>query len=284
MNYSELSSIIDKITLSKEEEKEENIPQFIELYGDLESEETDIKEPYYLKKYKEVYEDLKEIRKQFSSNKEFYISVSKSFAQKYIPLIIKEYDIKEEELLKKLNAIYLGEGIKIFDKGEAQSFAQSLGETINGDVGAYKFHDMICFTPDNENEGEVSVDDSIKNATKMLASMIHETLHLIIDVTKEEHFINGDESKLTSGGTVLNEGIIEMLALDFSKKYNLIHLPALYYLNNVKMCRILKQFHGEEFNNLIFNDKYEKIIPGELLEQYKNAERTRYFARNNIRR
>lgn len=281
MGYETLISSINKITLSKEEEKSEYIPQFIELYGNPESEQTVAKNPYYLNKMRETVKQLKSMRGQYSSNKDFYIAVSKMFAQTYIPLMIQEYEITNEELVSKLLNIANGNGIKIFDRGEAQAYAESFGDRINGDVGAFKYHDMICFTPDAESkQPEVSVEESVMNATKMLSSMIHETMHLVIDVTKEEHFSYGDESKLTSGGSILNEGLIEMHTLDFAKKYNLIHFPALYYLNNVKMCRTLKELYGEkEFERLAFNGTYEEMIPGELLEQYKKAERIRYFAR-----
>ena len=281
MGYDALISSIIKITLSKEEEKKEYIPQFVELYGNPESGQIIAEDPYYLNKMRETVEQLKSIRGQYLSNKDFYIAVSKMFAQTYIPLMIQEYGITNEELLSKLLNIANGNGIKIFDRGEAQSYAESFGDRINGDVGAFKYRDMICFTPDNESkQAEVSVEESVMNATRMLSSMIHETMHLIIDVTKEEHFSYGDESKLTSGGSILNEGLVEMHALDFAKKHNLVHLPALYYLNDVKMCRTLKELYGEEeFERLAFTGTYEEMIPSELLEQYKMAERIRYFSR-----
>lgn len=281
MGYDALISSISKITLSKEEEKKEYIPQFIELYGNPESEQIVAEDPYYLNKMRVTMEQLKSIRGQYSSNKDFYIAVSKMFAQTYIPLMIQEYGITNEELVSKLLNIANGNGIKIFDRGEAQAYAESFGDRINGDVGAFKYRDMVCFTPDAESkQAEVSVEESVMNATRMLSSMIHETMHLVIDVTKKEHFSYGDESKLTSGGSILNEGLVEMHALDFAKKHNLVHLPALYYLNDVKMCRTLKELYGEEeFERLAFTGTYEEMIPSELLEQYKMAERIRYFSR-----
>ncbi len=281
MEYDALISSISNISLSKEEEKKEYIPQFIELYGNPESEQIVAEDPYYLNKMRVTMEQLKLIRGQYSSNKDFYIAVSKMFAQTYIPLMIQEYGITNEELVSKLLNIANGNWIKIFDRGEAQAYAESFGDRINGDVGAFKYHDMVCFTPDAESkQAEVSVEESVMNATRMLSSMIHETMHLVIDVTKEEHFSYGDESKLTSGGSILNEGLVEMHALDFAKKHNLVHLPALYYLNDVKMCRTLKELYGEEeFERLAFTGTYEEMIPRELLEQYKMAERIRYFSR-----
>lgn len=281
MGYDALISSISKITLSKEEEKKEYIPQFVELYGNPESEQIIAEDPYYLNKMRETVEQLKSIRGQYTSNKDFYIAVSKMFAQTYIPLIIQEYGITDEQLVSKLLNIANGNGIKIFDRGEAQAYAESFGDRINGDVGAFKYRDMICFTPDAESkQSEVSAEESVMNATRMLSSMIHETIHLVIDVTKEEHFNYKEQTKLTSGGSILNEGLVEMHALDFAKKHNLVHLPALYYLNNVRMCRTLKELYGEEeFERLALTETYEKMIPSELLEQYKMAERIRYFSR-----
>ena len=174
-------------------------------------------------------EQLKSIRGQYSSNKDFYIAVSKMFAQTYIPLMVQEYGITNEELVSKLLNIANGNGIKIFDRGEAQAYAESFGDRINGDFGAFKYHDMVCFTPDAESkQAEVSVEESVMNATRMLSSMIHETMHLVIGVTKEEHFSYGDESKLTSGGSILNEGLVEMHALDFAK--SIIYFIYLHYI------------------------------------------------------
>ena len=281
MEYETLKSSINKITLTKEEEKAEYIPQFIKLYGNPEAVQIVAEDSYYLNKMRETVKQLKLIRGQYSSNKDFYIAVSKMFAQTYIPLMIQEYGITNEELVSKLLNIANGNGIKIFDRGEAQAYAESFGDRINGDVGAFKYRDMVCFTPDAESkQAEVSVEESVMNATRMLSSMIHETMHLVINVTKEEHFSYGDESKLTSGGSILNEGLVEMHALDFAKKHNLVHFPALYYLNDVKMCRTLKELYGEEeFERLAFTGTYEEMIPSELLEQYKMAERIRYFSR-----
>lgn len=276
-----INSRIDNITLAKEEEESEYTPQFIELYGDPKAEQVTALEPFYLNKWKETVNYLKGMRLKYNSNKDFYVAASNLFAQTYIPLMIQEYGITNEELASKLLNIANGNGIKIFDRGEAQNYAENYGERINGDVGAFKYHDMICFTPDSESKQlEVTPEESIINATRMRSSMIHETMHLIIDVTKEEYFNYDDQSKLTSGGTILNEGLVEMHALNFSKKYNLIHLPALYYLNNVRMCRELKELHGEEeFERLTFGGTYEDMIPNELLEKYKAAERIRYFTR-----
>ncbi len=230
MEYEALINSINKITMSKEEEKAEYIPQFIKTYGNPEQDQVIGEDPYYLNKMKETVQQLTTIRNQYSSNKEFYEAVANEFAKTYISLMINEYGVTDEELIRKLINIASGNGIKIFNRGEAQAYASSFGDTINGDIGAFKYHDMICFTPDSESKQvEVSKEESIMNAAKMLSSLIHETLHLLIDVTKNEHFNYADQSKLTSGGSVLNEGLVEMHAVDFTKKYNLVQFPALCY-------------------------------------------------------
>ena len=49
------------------------------------------------------------------------------------------------------------------------------------------------------------------------------------------------------------------------------------------MCRTLKELYGkEEFERLAFTGTYEEMIPSELLEQYKTAERIRYFSRKGF--
>ena len=132
MGYDALISSINKITLSKDEEKKSYIPQFIELYGNPESEQITANDPYYLTKMRDTVEQLKSIRGQYSSNKDFYIAVSKMFAQTYIPLMIQEYGITDEQLVSKLLNIANGNGIKIFDRGEAQAYAESFGELVSG--------------------------------------------------------------------------------------------------------------------------------------------------------
>lgn len=58
MGYESLISSINKITLSKDEEKKEYIPQFVELYGNPESEQIIATDSYYLNKMRETFEQL----------------------------------------------------------------------------------------------------------------------------------------------------------------------------------------------------------------------------------
>ena len=41
----------------------------------------------------------------------------------------------------------------------------------------------------------------------------------------------------------------------------------------------MELYGEEEFERLALTETYEKMIPSELLEQYKMAERIRYFSR-----
>lgn len=280
----EIKSCIDNIKRSQQVEKQENQQLYKNTFGLSEEDLPNVKDDFYLKKYIQLIDFLTSIRNHFKTNKDFYMAVAIDFARAYIPTMIMEYKITDEKLLENLHNIAKGNNIKIFEKGKAKEYASSFDREINGDVGAFKFLDMICFTPDVENKEEVvSPKDSILNAAKMLSCMIHETMHLLFDVTKEEYFNYGIDSKLTSGGTVINEGIIELNALEFSKKYDFPHLPAFYYLNNVRMILLIKKLLGEkQYNQLLLTGNYEYLLPKELLEEYKKAERIRYFTRRGL--
>lgn len=54
MEYETLKSSINKITLTKEEEKAEYIPQFIKLYGNPEAVQIVAEDSYYLNKMRET--------------------------------------------------------------------------------------------------------------------------------------------------------------------------------------------------------------------------------------
>ena len=224
-------------------------------------------------------------RKNFSNNKDFYSYCSKMFAKAYIPLMIQEYKITDDKVLNTLMNIANGDGIKIFEPGEAKEYVNSKGKEFNGSGDAFRFEDSICFTPDLNKDEKLSEEmKSIVNANRMLGMMIHETTHILYDVTKYEHFNYSNLSELTSGGSVLNEGIVEMHALDFAKKYNLPTLPSIMYMNVVEMARTLKEMHGpEKFEELCLSGTYEDLVPSELLEKFKTNERIRYFSKDGYK-
>lgn len=285
----ELVENIQNIILPKEQERELYGYIFKELYFDPTSNNKPGQDAFYINKINEIMSMLKIQREKYSDNIEFYLAMATSFAQAYIPKMIEEYNITDENLIKRLLNIANGSNIKIFASKDAANkwiAEMSNGEEseLHGDYGAFKKFDCICFAPDIEIQGSsISKDQSIINATRMLSSMIHETFHILIDVTKEEHFIYDSESKLTSGGSYLNEGLVEMHALDFSKRYNFIHLPALYYINNVEMCRNLKTLLGEEkFEQISMYGKYDEMLPTDLLQSYMTNERIRYYSRKGM--
>ena len=279
----ELKICIENMKRSKQEEKQANQQLYRNTYGLSEEDLPIVKDDFYLKKYIQLINYLTTIRNYFKTNKEFYTAVAIDFARAYLPTMVKEYKITNQKIIEEFNNIASGKNIKIFEKGEAKEYASTFDREINGDVGSFKFLDMICFTPDVDNKEEVTPKDSITNAAKMLSCMIHETLHLLYDVTKEEYFNYGLDSKLTSGGTVINEGLIEMTALEFSKKYDFPHLPAFYYLNNIRMIWLLKKLVGKSrFDLYVRAGDYQFLIPKELLDDYRKAERIRYFTRRGL--
>ena len=280
LNIQNASQCIARITLKKDVEKEIYSKQYNELM---------INDTFYSNMYKKTIEMLTTMRTNYVSNIEFYKSVAKMFASTYIPAMIKEYSITDEKLINILNNIGNGNNIKIFEKGQAEEFVKSYGQDkISGDVGAFRFREFICFTPDNDSKYlVVSANESIYNAARMLGSMIHETMHLLIDVTKKENFApNNSPDVKTSGGFIMNEGLVEMHSQDFARKYGFIQNPALYYFNNVELCRILKQIVGkEEFERISFYGNYKDMLsclPDELAQQYRINERIRYLDRKGI--
>ena len=60
MEYETLKSSINKITLTKEEEKAEYIPQFIKLYGNPEAMQIVAEDSYYLNKMRETVKQLED--------------------------------------------------------------------------------------------------------------------------------------------------------------------------------------------------------------------------------
>lgn len=279
LNIQNASQFIARITLKKDVEKEIYSKQYNELM---------INDIFYSNMYKKTIEMLTTMRPKFVSNIEFYKYMATTFAKTYIPAIIREYSITDEKLLNILNNIGSGNNIKIFEKGQAEEFVKSHGQyKINGDVGAFRFREFICFTPDNDSKDlVVSENASIYNAARMLGSMIHETMHLLIDVTKKENFDPNSPDVKTSGGFIMNEGLVEMHSQDFARKYGFIQNPALYYFNNVELCRTLKQIVGkDEFERISFYGDYKDMLsclPDELVQQYRINERIRYFDRQEI--
>lgn len=282
-NTERIKELIDNLITPGHIEKTNNLPKARVMYGSP-GEELMPKEPVYLSNYCDKYKELISERTKYSSNKEFYNAIAKQFASEYIPTLISEFNITDQKLLDRLNRIKSGESIKIFaSKEEVDEWlsAKTNGEktSLGGDYGAFKYEEYICFVPDYNSKGIVSVEESIEKGCTMLSQMIHETIHLIIDIEVEERFTMDGMSKLTSGGHLLNEGLVEMYSLDIAKKYGYIHAPAPSYMNYVELNRLLKEYHGEEkFNTLARSGTYEQIIPEEFLKDYKINERIKYFA------
>lgn len=74
MEYKKLIDSINKIVLSKEEERKEFIPKFIELYGNPQSEQVVAKDSYYLNKLRETIEQYKMVERiRFFSRKGYVV-------------------------------------------------------------------------------------------------------------------------------------------------------------------------------------------------------------------
>ena len=132
---------------------------------------------------------------------------------------------------------------------------------------------------------------TIENSVKMITSMIHETFHLLIGVKKEERFYyseNGEvKHKLTSGGFILDEGLVDKFANDFAERHEFYHLPGFFYIDYVKLCDgIEKRIGSAAFNKLAFTCSYEEFLSKTLTQEefnlYKFNERKKYFQKRGI--
>ena len=307
-----IKTLISRISLSDKIVKEENNKKFFSLLSTTE----------YQNMLSTLQNYLLIEREKYSNDSDFYQNVASQFVQKYIPQIIRDYSLfLSEETIQKLVNIQNGYGLKIFNPGEAvsQGFV-GVDEKGNprGDVGAFARPDLgiIGFTPANESskidfnnldiEGlykrfpglngnydltKLSIDEikkviTIENAKAMLCSMIHETFHLLICVKRDERFYwneNGEiKSKLTSGGTIIDEGLVDKFAIEFAREHGFYHLPGRSYFDYVKFGdEIEKRLGSQSFNELAFNSSYYELLGNALTEEeykyYQINERKKYL-------
>lgn len=307
-----IKTLINRISLPDELVKEENNKKFKSLLSTIE----------YQNMLNKLQNYLLVEREKYSNDSDFYQNVALQFVQEYIPQIIKDYGMfLGDETIQKLTNIKNGYGLKIFNPGEAvaQGYVD-VDEKGNpsGDVGAFARPDLgiIGFTPANESneidfnnlniEGlykrfpglkgnydltKLSIDEikkliTIENAKAMICSMIHETFHLLICVKRDERFYynkNGEiKSKLTSGGVIIDEGLVDKFAIDFARKHDFYHLPGRSYFDYVKLGdEIEKRLGSQVFRELAFNSSYYELLGNALTEDeyefYQISERKKYF-------
>lgn len=294
-----METLINKISLTRDEMIRVNGDKFMT-----------IRNTQYYNMLKNLRVILFEERKKYSSDIDFYRSIALQFANAYIPQMINDYgNVLSEETIQKLKNISNGDGLKIFNPGEAikQGYISvNANGKPSGDDGAFAKSDlgMIGFTPESEsskidfsqlnieelckkfpeldkyNLSKLSVDEikqlvTIENAVKMLTSMIHETFHLLINVRKDERFYWVEDGKmkhqLTSGGFIIDEGLVDKYATDFANKYGFYHLPSFFYMDFVDLCNeIESRFGKHEFDELAFSSTYDEILGKSLTpEEYK---------------
>jgi hypothetical protein len=291
-----MEDAIKKISLTRNEEREINIPLYkLKVMGN----------PYYVNIINQYRDILIEERKNYNHNIEFYKAIAQKFVKTFIPEMINDYgEYLSDEKVNKLINIANGDGLKILEQGEAVKLGLigvDKNGRKNGDEGAFAKSDIgiIGFTPDSEisdldlnNKTEEEKQKvAVENCLKMLGSMIHETFHIMINVTSDEHFYwikDGiEESQLTSGGFIINEGIVEKHAIEFAVKHCFIQNPALDYFHYVNLCNEIEQIIGtNQFEQLSFNSKYSEILIKSMSEKeqelYKYHERKKYLEKRGI--
>ena len=307
--------LINNLSLSKQEMIASNGKEFENL-----------RDTKYSGMLNELRNMLFEERKKYDSDIEFYQNIAHQFACVYIPQLKKDYgDFLSVETIQKLDNIIEGKGLMVLNPGDAvkqKLVSTNANGMPNGDVGAFARPDMgiIGFTPESESSridfSHLNINElyrkfpklkeydlskltqdqirkliTIENAVKMIVSMIHETFHLLIGVKKIERFYYNEEgtlkNKLTSGGFILDEGLVDKLATDFANRHGFYHMPGFFYMDYVKLCDALEERIGsKEFNNLAFNCTYDKILSQILTPDefrlYQFNERKKYFEKRGI--
>ena len=293
-----MGDLIKQISLSKEEERKLNESKYKSLFTP---------NSYYSNMFEQEKKRLALERINYNSDMDFYRGVALQFAKQYIPQIVSDYSDKiNEDTVKKLSNIISGDGLKIFKPGEAieQGYIKlRKNGTPSGDGGAFAISEfgIIGFTPESENSKLDLTNKTkeelnglvINNALRMIGSMIHETFHLIIKVKRDEHFYwmeNGVlKSQLTSGGFIIDEGVVEKFAIDFSLKHKFPLNPALDYFHYVELCNELEKRMGKEkFEEISFNSDYIQLLQNSHLTQeqfnlYQLHERKKYLERCGIK-
>lgn len=274
--------------MTKEEERKKNIPRYKALFSP---------NSYYSNIVTNELSFLSSEVVKYDNSINFYRAVALQFVHQYIPLLIMEYKNRLDDVtIEKLLNIMNGEGLKIFLPNQAvlEGYIQKDSNgNKKGDDGAFSISELgiIGFTPETSLiSDEIPLEDRrkqmVNNALKMKGSMIHETFHLLINVMLEERFkwkANGlEQSSLTSGGFILNEGLVEQHAMEFSKKYNLVHNPALDYFHYIDLCDAIKKVLGDdEFENMVFQSNYMELLSSclsqEMINLYRVEERKKYL-------
>lgn len=288
-----MENLIRKLSMTKEEERNENIPRYKKLFE---------QNSYYSAMVSNELSFLSFEVLKYNNAMDFYRAVALQFVKQYIPLLINEYKSRlDDSTINKLLSIMSGEGLKVFSQGQAvlEGYIQTdANGNKKGDDGAFSISELgiIGFTPESlPISDDLSLEEKRKemvaNALRMKGSMIHETFHLLINVMLEERFkwkSNGvGQSSLTSGGFILNEGLVEQHAMEFSKKYHFVHNPALDYFHYIDFCNELRRRLGENsFEEMSFQSNYMEILSSVLtIEQvnlYRLEERKKYLEKRKI--
>lgn len=98
-----INQLISNIKLSKKQERDIYGKEYISLFQDG---------SYYSSMYKDTVDSLRTLRENYQSNKEFYENVAKNTAKEFVPLLISEYNVQDEEKLLLLENIGNGNNIK----------------------------------------------------------------------------------------------------------------------------------------------------------------------------
>lgn len=191
--------------------------------------------------------------------------------REYVKIIINEYgSYMPDEVLIRLNSINdYNKILKIFDYGEVSAFANS--DNVFMPLCANRLLNIIGKVPGygiNKNHRPYNSDNMIINNNTFLKYI----MHVFISGTNAEEYY---EDLLlhevmhfcgSGGGTVIDEGINELLTRMVAKKYNLRTNSCGYPKEVSLVYELMKCFGEETIIRLAFINDFDKKI-----EYLKNA-------------
>lgn len=230
--------------------------------------------------WQQLVQQMIEERKQHSemSDQDFFKFQVMKHSTKVIEGIKKDYKGQlTSEILDKLNKFNLEVKYDV---------------DFKHDITAYADKGMISINTAYFAKGK-SLEEQIVQA---MGTMPHEIFHFVFKMLKPEQLV--DERmvyQLANGeiafnfgmvGHMLNEGFVEKLSTDFSKKNGIFYTISPSYIGFVNLCNYFMKHNSQMTEEFLMKHNYEDVLrlcAPEVTEAYKQTERTEYMNRFELK-
>lgn len=230
--------------------------------------------------WQQLVQQMIEERKQHSemSDQDFFKFQVMKHSAKVIEGIKKDYKGQlTSEILDRLNKFNL----------EVKYDAD-----FKHDITAYADKGMISINTAYFAKGK-SLEEQIVQA---MGTMPHEIFHFVFKMLKPEQLVdermvyqlaNGEiASNFGMVGHMLNEGVVEKLSTDFSKKNGIFYTISPSYIGFVNLCNYFMKHNPQMTEEFLMKHNYEDVLrlcTPEVTEAYKQTERTEYMNRFELK-